>query len=66
MKGSSLTSSAGMAESEPSPRHRVSAQRTPQDVSATVHQYPSGIRTYPRCDAAPETAAGRAPRIAQS
>jgi hypothetical protein len=36
-----------MAENEPSLRHRVSAHATPQDMSATVHQYPIGIRNCP-------------------
>ena len=44
MNGSSLASSAGIAENEPSLRHRVSAHTTPQDMNATVHQYPIGIR----------------------
>jgi hypothetical protein len=47
MNGSSLASSAGMAENEPSLRHRVSAHTTPQDMSATVYQYPIGIRNCP-------------------
>jgi hypothetical protein len=34
-----------MAENVPSLRHRVSAQTTLQDTSATVHQYPIGIRS---------------------
>ena len=38
MNGSSLTSRAGMAVTEPSRCHRVSAHATPQDVIATVHQ----------------------------
>ena len=50
--GSSLTTSAGIAAIEPSLRHRVSAHATPQDTSATVHQYPIGIRNSPRCGAA--------------
>ncbi len=48
MNGNSLTSSAGMAENEPGLRHRFSAHATPQDMIATVSQYPTGIRTCPR------------------
>ena len=51
MNGSSLTTSAGMAENEPSLRHRVSAHTTPHDTTATVHKYPIGISSYPRCGA---------------
>ena len=47
MNGSSLTTSAGMAENEPSLRHRVSAHATPHDTSATEHRYPNGIRNLP-------------------
>ena len=43
MNGISLTTSAGIAEHEPSLRHRVSAHATPQDTTATDHQYPTGI-----------------------
>ncbi len=46
MNGSSLTSSAGMAENGPSLGHRVSAHATPQEMTATVHQYPIGIRKH--------------------
>jgi hypothetical protein len=35
MNGNSLTTSAGMAENQPSLRHRVSAHATPQDTSTT-------------------------------
>jgi hypothetical protein len=48
MNGSSLASSAGILENGPSLRHRVSAHATPQEMTATVHQYPTGIRTCPR------------------
>ena len=48
MNGISLTTSAGMAEKEPSLPHRVSAHATPQDTSATDHQYPIGIRNSSR------------------
>ncbi len=44
MNGSSLATSAGIAENEPNLGHRVSAHTTPQDTIATVHQYPTGIR----------------------
>ena len=47
MNGSSLTTSPGIAQNEPSLGHRVSAHTTPQDVTATVHQYPTGIRNRP-------------------
>ena len=51
MNGSSLTTSAGMAVNEPSRRHPASAHTTPQEMIATVHQYPIGIRNRPRRDA---------------
>jgi hypothetical protein len=35
MNGNSLTTSAGMAENQPSLRHRVSAHAAPQDTSTT-------------------------------
>ena len=60
MNGSSLTTSAGMADNEPSLDHRVSAHTTPQDATATVHQYPTGIRNRPRRGATHTPAAGRA------
>ena len=50
MNGSSLTSSAGILEKGPGPRHRFSAHATPQDRTATVHQYPtasSAVRIWP-------------------
>ena len=51
MNGSSLASSAGKAENEPSLPHRVSAHTTPHDMTATIHKYPIGIRNTPRCAA---------------
>jgi len=48
MNGSSLPISAGILENEPSLRHRVSAHATAQEMTATVHQYPTGIRICPR------------------
>ena len=58
MNGISLTTTAGMALNGPSLGHRVSAHATPQDVTATVHQYPIGIRTSPRCGATRAPVAG--------
>ena len=56
MNGSSLATSAGMALNGPSLGHRVSAHTTPHDTIATVHQYPTGIRSY-----CPRRGATRAP-----
>ena len=60
MNGSSLASSAGMAENEPSLPHRVSAHTTPHDMTATVHKYPTGIKNRPRRGATHAPVAGGA------
>jgi hypothetical protein len=50
-----------MADNEPSLRHRVSAHTTPQDTTATDHQYPTGIKNRPNTRQASRTTRDTAP-----